>query len=245
MLWMLHYMSRLYIRTLSKWPCSHGWNQDSALDAIDMRSYTVDFPPCQNFRVRANASFQMSQEPDLLSLGQGHPHTQYSLQGQGGRHWSLVMGDSPSHSQCRGGGAVLDRIPARAQSRQLINPLPMFLPFCPLTASSLTAQSTISILLPSSPRPALGDNSALGCTRILHCPFRTIHSPNSSRLPLLFRFLVGGGRVLEWCAGGLGQVCAGARLREEGVGGSGLNSSSCWWSRVISSIVCSWPSSMI
>ncbi len=84
-------MSKLYIRTLSKWPCSLGWNQDSALDAIDMRCYTVDFPPCQNFQVHANASFQMSQEPDLLSLGQVHPHTRKPP--PGGRRPSLEPRD--------------------------------------------------------------------------------------------------------------------------------------------------------
>lgn len=44
---------------------------------------------------------------------------------------------------------------AGAQSHQLTNPLPIFLPLCPLTASNLTAQSTISMLPPSSPRPPL------------------------------------------------------------------------------------------
>ena len=52
--------------------------------------------------------------------------------------------------------------------------------------------------MPDSPLALLlGLNSGLGWTLILHWPFLIIHSPNSSRLPLLFRFFVGGGLVAE------------------------------------------------
>lgn len=181
---------------------------------------------------------------DLLSQRNVLPIT-CDLQG-------LPPGSSiPPPKPCRGGGGeplsfqtpsvttVAENNPAGVESRQLTKPLPIFLPLCPLTASNLTAQSTISMPPLSSPRPNLGEYSALGCTRILHCPFRTIHSPNSSRLPLLFRFLVGGGRVLEGRVVGLGQDCPGARLLEEGVDGSGLNSCSWRWSSALSSIWCS------